>query len=461
MDIIKFGTDGWRAKIGKGFTFENLARVVDAYAVYLKRKRAKTIAAGYDNRFLSDKYCAFAAERLASYGFKVYTFGEAVHTPLVSFAVKERNLDSGIMITASHNPYEYNGFKIKNRHGAGASPAETAAVEKLIRQGKKPAGKKGGVHVIDMAQAYTAALRRIVNTDIIKKSSMKIVVDYMYGSAAGCFERALGGYKNIIAINNRRDPFFGGINPEPVRKNLLSLEAAVKKHRADIGLAVDGDGDRMAMVSDRGQYITTHKALVGLMFYHLKHRKEKFKFAKTVSGTSLLDRMAREYSVPIITTPVGFKHIAGIMIKDKTVIGGEESGGMGFGYFVPERDGILTGLIILELLAREGVKISGFLNRLDKKYGEYIYDRADTFFPKKDREDILGRVRAVEKKGVIAGKRIIQTDKTDGIKYVISDREWLLFRFSGTEPLLRIYSEGPSKKEVKDNLAFGRKTAGM
>lgn len=456
MAEIKFGTDGWRAKIADGFTFENLAKVTDAFALYmLKEKKKPVVAVGYDNRFMSEKYALFCADRLAGYGFKVRIFDKAVHTPLVSWSVRNFKMDAGIMITSSHNPYTYNGFKIKNRYGAGLSGEETAKVEKLI--GSHPKLKKGSIEKVNYDAHYIQAVKTLIDISAIKKSGMKIVLDCMYGSGAGYLEAALDGYKRLTVINNKRDPLFGGINPEPIKQNLLKLCETVKKLKADIGIAIDGDGDRMALVNEKGEFITSHKVLVFMLLHHIKNKKMDFNFVKTISGTFLVNKLAKEYGIKLTETPVGFKYIGEKMTEDKTVIGGEESGGVGFGYFLPERDGIFGNLTILEFLAKEGKRIGKVLEGLDKKYGEYRYDRVDVTFDEKKRKSILAKADALEKTGRIAGKKIVSVSRLDGIKYILGDNEWILFRFSGTEPLLRIYSEGPTDKAVQANLKFGLK----
>jgi len=461
MADIKFGTDGWRDKIADNFTFLNLGRVVDAYAVWMKKKIKKPeIVIGYDMRFLSDKYAEFVSESLKNYGFGVNLFEKPVHTPLVSWAIARKKFDGGLMITSSHNPWYYNGFKIKNSHGAGATGEETGQVERILKKGTKPSSGDGAVQKINLDDEYVADVKKAVDTSAIKKSGMKIVLDVMYGSGAGYFEKILGNYKNLITIHSKRDPLFGGITPEPIRKNLLELEAAVKKHRADIGVAIDGDGDRMAFVDDKGAYMPTHKALVFLLLHHVRNKKMKIKFVKTISGTSLLYKIAKEYGVIMEEVPVGFKHIAERIIGDKNTIGGEESGGVGFGYFIPERDGILGNLMILEYLAAEGKSISRIIAEQDKKYGAFMYDRVDIRFAEQNRKNIISAVNALEKKGSIAGRKIQSVNRLDGVKYIISDNEWILFRYSGTEPLLRIYSEAPTLKRVMENLEFGVKIAG-
>ncbi|MFP4466269.1 MAG: phosphoglucomutase/phosphomannomutase family protein [Candidatus Goldiibacteriota bacterium] len=459
MTGIKFGTDGWRAKIGEGFTYENLSKAADAYAAYTLGKIKKPrIALGCDNRFMSENYAQFTAERLRDYGFYIYFFDKAVHTPMVSWAVKTLKLDSGIMITSSHNPAQYNGFKVKNKFGAGISTEESEKLEAFAKKKINIKVNKGSgfIETINMDKKYCDAIRKMVDIEFIKKSGIRIVLDVMYGSGAGYIENIFDGYKGLTVINNHRDPLFGGINPEPIEKNLMKLMQTVKKTKADIGIAIDGDGDRMAVIDNNGAYMTPHKTLVFHMLHHLKHRKMKFRFVKTISGTFLLDKIAAENRIKLLETPVGFKYIGEKIIDDRNTIGGEESGGVGFGYYLPERDGILGNLLVLEFLAKEKKKITGIIRELDEKYGKYMYDRVDVKFKESERNFIYKKVNKLEKNGFAAGKKIKAVNRLDGIKYILNDNEWLLFRFSGTEPLLRIYSEAPSSRRVEKNLRFGK-----
>jgi phosphomannomutase len=460
MADIKFGTDGWRDVIAENFTFANLAKVADAYAFYMLQKYdSPKIIIGYDNRFLSERYANFTASRLKDYGFNVFIFDKAVPTPLVSFGIIHSKLNGGIMITSSHNPYYYNGFKIKNENGAGAAPDLTLKIEEFIKKDKKIGKKNGRIETINLDKEYIGNIKKIIDVNLIIKSNMKVIVDYMYGSASGYLKKILGEYNKLIEINNYRDPLFGGITPEPIKKNLIETEKQVKKIKADIGIVLDGDGDRMAFIDDRGRFTTTHKALVFILLHHIKNKNIKIKYAKTISGTALLNILTRENNIELFETPVGFKYIAELMQKDKNIIGGEESGGIGFGYFMSERDGILSNLAILEFLAKEGKKPSQIINELDKKYGSFLYDRIDLFYNAKDRKKIIKSVYELEKKGNILNKKITYVNKLDGIKYFMGENQWLLFRFSGTEPLLRIYSEAPTYKDVKENLEFGKRLA--
>lgn len=460
MAKIKFGTDGWRAKIADTFTFENLKTACKGTALFfLKTGKKPVIAIGYDNRFLSEHYARFAAEEFAGYGIKARLFDLAVPTPLVSLYINREKISGGVVITSSHNPWEYNGFKVKNKNGAGASNEETREIERYMEMKVKKAARPAPVESINYDAQYVKEIKKYVDIRAIRESGIEITADAMYGPGARYVEAALKGVKKLDVIHSKRDPLFGGITPEPIEKNLRGLSEAVLKNKSHIGIALDGDADRMALVDERGRYITSHKALVMLLLLHVKYRKMKIKYMKTVAGTSLINKICSEEGVPLSVTPVGFKNIGEKMAVDKSVIGGEESGGMGAGYFLPERDGLIVNLMILELLAKEKMKLGGFLSALDRKYGPYIYGRVDLRFKEAHRAKIMEKVRKTGEEGLFAGKKIAHIDTMDGIKFVLSDREWVLFRFSGTEPLLRIYSEAPSQAEVNKNLAAGRSIA--
>lgn len=460
MSYIKFGTDGWRDRIAENFTFENLAKVVDGAAVYILMQGEKPkVAVGYDMRFLSDKYAEFTAHRLAGYGFTVYLFDASVPTPLVSFAVKEKKLSAGIVITSSHNPAPYNGFKMKNKYGAGLSKEEVKQVEQLANAGARPADKEGKIVKFNYDEEYLAKIKELVDIESIKKSGLKIVVDSLFGPGGRYIEKLFSGYKKISYVNNYRDPLFGGVNPEPIAQNLKNLINAVNSQGAKVGVALDGDGDRMGVIDNHGRYLSAHKAFVFLLLHHIRHKKFKGEAIRTVSGTMLLDRICAENKIKLHETQIGFNNIAEIMIKDKNTIGGEESGGIGFGYYLPERDGLVSNLMLLEFLAKEKKSINKMCIKLDKVYGPYRYNRVDVKFRESERRSIMQRVDEIVGEGKAAGKKISDTNRIDGTKIIFSQREWLLLRFSGTEPLLRIYAEAGTDARVRELLAFGKKLA--
>lgn len=459
MSFIKFGTDGWRAVIAEDFTFENLEKVINAYARFiLNKKQNPRIIIGYDARFMSEKYADFVAEKLKNYGFLILLNDKVVPTPLISWGVKNYKCDGGIVITSSHNPYIYNGFKVKNEKGAGFSRDQVKELEKNLYIKKELKIKEGKIEKVNYDEEYLKSILNFIDIMAIKKSKIKIVVDVMFGSGAGYFEKIFKGYTRIKIINNKRDPLFGGVNPEPIDKNLGKLMSEIKKEKADIGIAIDGDADRVGIVDNKGYYITSHKVFSLLLLHNIKYKNLKPDVVRTVSGTFLIDRITQKYGLALFETPVGFNNIAEIMVKSKNdVIGGEESGGIGFSYYLSERDGIFSGLLMLEFLAKEKKSLRKILRDLDKEYGKLRYDRIDVHFNENQRTQIKNELMNIEERGIYNGKKIKSINKKDGIKFIMDDDEWIMFRFSGTEPLLRIYCEAGTLRRVRNNLKFAEK----
>lgn len=458
MSIIKFGTDGWRAIIAENYTFENLEKVTNAYANYMIEKiKTPEIVVGFDMRFMSEKYAEFVAQKLCDYGFSVKLFDKPVPTPLVSWAIKNFKYDGGIVITSSHNPYLYNGFKVKNSYGSGFSRNEIKELEKFLYLKKELKLKKGVLEKINFDEKYIEFLKKIIDIDSIIKSKIKIVLDPMFGSGIGYIEKVLDGYKYLKVINNKRDPLFGGINPEPIEQNLKKLMKEVKDNKSDIGIVLDGDADRLGIVDNKGFYMSSHKVFSLILLHHIKNKKFSPDIIRTVSGTFLIDKIAKKYNLKLYETPVGFNNIAEIMIKNQNAIGGEESGGFGYSYYLPERDGIFSGLLMLEFLAKEKRSLRQILKSVDKEYGKLRYDRIDVHFKQQQRKDIERVVNDFEKKLIYNNKKITDINKKDGIKFILGDDEWILFRFSGTEPLLRIYCEAGTKRRVVSNLKYAIK----
>ncbi len=459
MSSIKFGTDGWRAVIAENFTFQNLENVINAYAKFILNKKSEPVVIiGYDARFMSEKYAEFVAEKLKNYGFLVYLCDKEVPTPLVSWSIKNYKYDGGIVITSSHNPYFYNGFKVKNENGAGFSREQVKELEKNLYSKKDLKIKQGKLEKVNYSEEYIKSILKFIDITAIKKSKIKIIVDTMYGSGKGYFEEIFKGYSKIKFINNKRDPLFGGLNPEPIDKNLEKLMKEVKNEKADIGIAVDGDADRVGIVDNKGYYLTSHKVFSLLLLHHIKHKNLTPDVVRTVSGTFLIDRITKKYGLSLQETPVGFNNIAEIMVKSKKdVIGGEESGGIGFSYYLSERDGIFSGLLMLEFLAKEKKSLRQILKSLDKEYGKLRYDRIDINFNENQRNQIKNELIEIEEKGIYNGKKITSINKKDGIKFIMGQDEWIMFRFSGTEPLLRIYCEAGTLRRVKNNLETAKK----
>jgi phosphomannomutase len=464
---IKFGTDGWRAVIADTFTFENLDRVAQATADYWKRHKIKGtekhIIVGYDRRFLSDKFAERTAEILAANGFKVTLSDRAIPTPAVSWWVKEVKAVGGVMITASHNPAIFNGFKLKAHYG-GSAPSELCqGVEAQLDKSKvksqplQEAVKSGAVKVRDFRPRYYAALKKLVNFDLIAKSKLKFAHDALFGVGAGCFDDLLEGTTcRATTLNGNHDPNFGGINPEPIAQNYGRSMAYLKKHPHDICLVTDGDADRVGGMDGRGNPLTTHQLICLLLQHFVSNRKGKGRIVKALTTTSMVDKFCAAHNLDLVETGVGFKYIAAEQIKGDVLLGFEESGGIGFPGHVPERDGILAGLMLLEMLATEKKSVKQLLAKLEKQFGPHCYGRIDTHFPLEKRAQLM-KFCAENPPAKLNGSPVEEVKTFDGVKYVAKDGSWLMLRGSGTEPILRIYAESDSDAAAQKLLKLGVK----
>lgn len=451
---IKFGTDGWRAKIAEDFTFDNIRLVSQALVDYLG-KDTKGIAVGYDNRFQSDSFAKTAAEICSGAGIKTLLTKTAVTAQALSSCVKENNLSAGIMITASHNPPEWNGFKIKESFGGSAFPETTKGVEKKLKDKLTITPSSDNIKLFDPNPAYLKKISSMVDLDLIKNKRLKIVIDPMYGSGAGYF-KALG--LPVIEIRSRRDPLFGGINPEPIPLNLEDSFSFVKetalKYSSEITacIVLDGDGDRLAAIDGSGRFINSHNVFALLLHHLIVHRKQSGDIVKTFNISNLIDRLCKKYNRKLSVTPIGFKYIADKMLKEDILLGGEESGGMGIKGYTPERDGILAGLMLLELIAYEKKSLAQILDSLMQEHGFFYYDRSDLHTEKA--KDIVAKLQA-STPDKFASKKVEKVETLDGVKLMLEGNSWILFRASGTEPLLRIYVESTSEEAVKQILGAG------
>jgi len=454
---IKFGTDGWRAKIAEDFTFRNVQLVTQALLDHFKEKGAinKGIAVGYDNRFQSESFARAAAEICSGAGAQTLLCEYAVPSPVLSFTVKERGLAAGIMITASHNPPEWNGFKIKEDFGGSAFPETTQAVESKLKNelAIKPDSKN--IQTFDPDPPYLEKISSLVDLDLIKNRRLRMIVDPMHGSGAGYFKK-LG--VPAIEIRGGRDPSFGGVNPEPVPVNLEESISFVKetalKYSSELTACVvlDGDGDRLAAIDGSGRFINTHNVFELLLHHLIVHRKLSGSIVKTFNLSNLIDKICQKHKRDLSVTPIGFKHIAAKMIKEDILLGGEESGGMGIKGFIPERDGVLAGLMLFELMAYEKKTLAQILDGLMQEHGYFYYDRADLNTPKAQ-EIVNGLKQSPPKE--FARKKVAKVETLDGLKLNFENESWILFRASGTEPLLRVYVEGRTEEEVKQILGAG------
>ncbi len=470
---IKFGTDGWRGIIAEDFTFDNVRICAQAVGLYLKQSKLakRGLVIGYDTRFASKDFASAAAEVIAANGIKVYLCSKPEPTPVVSYGVVAQKAGGAIVITASHNPGKWNGFKIKSEDGASAPTSVIAEIEKYVaevfqsgivkRLSLPEAIGKGLVEYTDLYPAYEAQIARLVDLDGIKKARLKIAVDSMYGAGGGYFKALLKDSAcEIIEINDLPNPAFPGMKqPEPIAVNLSRLSELIKKENADVGLATDGDSDRIGVMDENGNFLTQLQVYALLALYLLEVRGKRGAIIKTITTTAMLDKLGKIYNVPVYETKVGFKYVAPLMLEHDAIIGGEESGGYGFRGHVPERDALLAGLCFLDFMLKTGKKPSQLLKDLYDRVGEHYYDRIDIEFAEERRATIIEQIRNSHPKA-IDNVDVVKEDTIDGFRYTLADGTWLLIRFSGTEPLLRIYSESSSSQRVKKLLEFGRKLTG-
>ena len=467
---IKFGTDGWRGVIADDFTFENVRRVAQATADYWNSLvgARKTAIVGYDNRFLSENFAKLVCEVLAANGFKALYPPLAVPTPSVTFAVRDRKLCGAVMITASHNPPRFNGYKLKAHYAGPADPAICAQVEARVDQstlrsiGFDEGVKNGSIEIYDPRPAHITAVKKSIDLKKIHGASLRVVADSMYGCGGRLLEELLVGrdnQKRVHTIRAERDVYFGGISPEPIGKNLGALCDAVKKSRAQIGLATDGDADRLGIVDDKGRYVSIQLVFAMLLLHLLRNCGRKTGVVvKSANSTVLIDRICRAHGLKCVEVPVGFKYICEQMREHDVLIGGEESGGIGFQGHIPERDGILANLMILEMLAMTGKRVTEVMRDLQKEFGASFYDRIDMAFPLEKREVLIETLRREPPKHLL-GVPLATMKDFDGVKYIAEDDSWLMFRTSGTEPIIRIYSEASSLARVQRLLAHGKELA--
>jgi phosphomannomutase len=459
---IKFGTDGWRGRIAEDYTFDNVRRCSQGFAEYLRSavppgRLARGVVIGGDRRFNSEHFAAAAAEVLAANGIPVHFCGGGVPTPVISYSVN---------ITASHNPPTDNGFKVRDESGGAIAPDGLKRIEQLIprdqtsvkRMKFADAVSAGTIREFNADTEYLEQLRRMIDLEPIRNSGMKILIDPMWGNGAGWYPRLLsGGRAEVIEIHSDRNPAFPEMSrPEPIPPNVDAGLARARQAGADVVIITDGDADRVGIGDEKGEFIDQLRVYALLAMYLLEVRGMRGAIVKTLSTTSMLESLASLYGVPVYETGVGFKYVAPKMTETDALIGGEESGGYAFRGHVPERDGILAGLFFLDLMCRTKLKPSQLLDRLFEKVGPHYYDRIDLVIEESQRESLLGRLKS-HVPDRIAGLEVIGRNLTDGFKYILKDQSWLLIRFSGTEPLVRIYSEAPSKERIRVLLEEGQK----
>jgi len=466
MAQIKFGTDGWRAVIAEDFTFANVARVAQAAADYWNtqykaQNTEKKVIIGYDRRFFSDRFAQTSAEVLAGNEFQVVLTPEPTPTPSVSFAVKNQNAIGGVMITASHNPPIFDGFKLKSWYGGSSSPEECQAIEGFLDRNpvhtKNLADAIAAKQVIikDVRPAHYAALKRLVDFKLIAKSKLRFAHEALFGVGAGCFEQLLAGTTcKVTTLNAKHDVLFGGINPEPIEKNYVTSSACLKKHPHDICLVTDGDADRVGGMDGRGNALSTHQIICLLLQHFIVNRKGRGRVVKALTTTAMVDKICAAHGLELVETGVGFKYICAEMLKGNVLLGAEESGGIGFPGHIPERDGIAAGLMLLEILATERVSVNKLVANLEKKFGPHRYGRIDTHFPLEKRSTLMEYLKQNPPSKLLRSP-LADVKTYDGVKFVAQDTSWLMLRGSGTEPILRIYAEAKSEADVRKLLKLG------
>lgn len=467
--MIKFGTDGWRAVIARDFTFENVKKVAQAYVMFLKSKPRVNVedkvAVGYDTRFLSDKFAQEFCQVLAGNKVKSFILNSPLPTPCLCFVIKKYKLSGGIMVTASHNPPEFNGIKIKTENGGPATQNDTRKIESLVGKYKikeipyERAKAEGLIEETDYKYEYLTSLKRYFDFNLVKTKRLKILHDAMFGTGNHLLLELFKGSRiKVDTIRGERNPSFGGISPEPIPKNLISTIKIMKSKFYDICLITDGDGDRIGAILPNGKFLHPGMIMALLLLHFIRNRKESGCVVKTISNSSLIEKIAQRYKLKLYETGVGFKNIARIMQSKDVLIGGEESGGIGFKNYIPERDGLLAGLLLLEMMVYEDKGIIQIVKEVEKEFGKFYYQRIDLHYPDTLKGKLFKKLHTKPFRE-INGKRIKEIKDYDGIKFIFQDDSWLLFRLSGTEPILRIYCEASSLNRVNKMLSLGRKFA--
>jgi phosphomannomutase len=461
---IKFGTDGWRGLIADDFTFENVRRVAAAIASYvLKYENAKGgVVVGYDTRFLSAQVARVASEIIAGAGIPVKLANDYTPTPAVSYAVKQHGAAGGVMITSSHNPWNWNGVKFKANFGGSATPAIMKRIEEEMAASAEPKGSKAAIEEVDLKKDYVAAVCAFADMNLIAKTKFKFAVDAMYGSGSGVLpgifaERGV----QYVAIRQELNPLFPGINPEPIQPHIAMLQETVVREKCDAGLATDGDADRIGAVAEEGSFVDAHKIFSVLLYWLLERKKWPGDIVRAFNTTKMLDRIAKKYGRTLRETPIGFKYVADLMMEREIMMGGEESGGIGYSRFLPERDGVLNSLLLANAMAEQGKPLGQLVADLQKEFGPHYYGRSDLHIPEDVKQNAIQRARADTTQSL--GKyRVLRKEQMDGVKFFLDAptngngaEAWVLFRASGTEPLLRLYTEASSPELVKELLGVG------
>ncbi len=470
---IRFGTDGWRAVISETFTFSNLRLVAQAIADYVLEENPDepSVVVGFDTRFLSDRYGAEVARVMAANNIRTWLARADTPTPAVSYAVVNKGATAGIMITASHNAPRYNGLKMKAAYGGSASANQNKRVEHHIElnlesargpnlMSMEAALAEGRITKFDPSWAYYEHLSTLVDLDCISSAELRVVADGMYGAGRGVIGEVLArGRTRIHNIRHEMNPGFGGIHPEPIARHLGLLMSTIQAGHWGVGLATDGDADRIGAVDAQGNFVDPHRIFALVFRYLLEKRGWRGRVVRTVSTTRMIDRLADRHGVQLVETPVGFNHIADEMLRGDVVMGGEESGGMSIQGHIPEGDGVLMGLLLLEVIADAGLPLHELVQDLLDDVGPAQYARTDLKLTRPVAKRAMVKMLVDAAPAAIAGVTVEDVQTTDGVKYYLADGSWLLIRPSGTEPVLRVYAEAPADERVKALLHFGEEMA--
>jgi len=470
---IKFGTDGWRAVISETFTFGNLRLVAQAIADFIREENDSDplVVIGFDTRFLSDRYAAEVARVMAANGIQTWLARADTPTPAVSYSVVNKNATAGIMITASHNAPRYNGVKLKASYGGSASVVQNRRIERLLEQNLasvhgpnlmdfQTAVDRNQINRFDPSWAYYEHLSTLVDLDTISAGELKVVADGMFGAGRGVLGEVLArGRTRVHNIRHEMNPGFGGIHPEPITRHLGLLMSTIQAGHWDVGLATDGDADRLGAVDDTGAFVDPHRIFALVLRYLLEKRGWRGRIVRTVSTTRMIDRLAAKYDLELVETPVGFNHIADEMLAGDVLMGGEESGGMSIKGHIPEGDGVLMGLLLLEVMADAGAPLHEIVNDLLSDVGPAFYARKDLRLSRPVSKDDMVRMLVNDAPSIIDGVEVEDIQTNDGVKYYLNDGSWLLIRPSGTEPVLRVYAEALEKDRVTTLLDFGQGVA--
>ncbi len=471
---IQFGTDGWRAVISDTFTFANLRWVAQAIADFVHQQSQSErpeVVVGFDTRFLSDRYAAEVARVMAGNGILAHLTRADAPTPAVSYAIVHKQAAAGVMITASHNPPRYNGVKLKAAFGGSALPEQARQVETFLARnqqaGRDPVSMdyeqalhEGLINRFDPNWPYYEHLTHLIDLDVISTGELRVITDAMYGSARKCIADMLARTRcRVREIRGEMNPGFGGIHPEPIARHLNALAAAIRAEQADLGLATDGDGDRIGAMDALGHFVDPHHIFALALQYLVERRGWRGKVIRTVSTTRMVDRLAARYGLPLVETPVGFNHIADHMLNDNVLIGGEESGGFSIHGHIPEGDGVLMGLLLLEVVSAARGPLHEMIDQLQADVGPAHYARRDLRLRQPvAKAEMVARLTDGAP-STLAGQAVVAVQSNDGVKYLLADDSWLLIRPSGTEPVLRVYAEARAPQEVIELLAYGELVA--